>query len=557
MVPDAISGGRCMIAFQNVAKFQAGKWLFREASFQINPGERVGLVGANGAGKSTIFRAMVGQEGIDEGTIAKPERTVIGYFSQDPASEEEMTVLACTMTGSKEVHELGRQIDELSEALADPNLDGDAMTRILEDLGEAQMRFETLGGYDLETRAQEILGGLGFSAADQQRLVKEFSGGWRMRIELAKVLLLKPDVLLLDEPTNHLDLESIIWLEEFLGKYPGSILMTSHDRDFMNRLVKKIVAVEFNTVNVYSGNYDFYEQEYALRLTNLEAQAKRQEDKLAKEEEFIARFKARASHASSVQSRVKMLEKMDRIEVPKEAKAPKFIWPECPRSGDQIVVVDGLSKSYGEKKVLTNCSFEVKRQERVALLGVNGAGKSTMLKIIANQLEHDSGNCKLGSSLQMAYFAQHQLEVLDPEQTLFDSVQDVAPQMNRTVLQTLLGSLLFTGDDVDKKIKVLSGGERTRVVLARILAKPVNFLVMDEPTNHLDLRTREILLAALQDFEGTVVFVSHDRHFLRDVATKIVLIDHGTTTVYEGGLTHYLDKNGHKFPSAGHTLRVG
>lgn len=546
-----------MIAFQNVAKFQAGKWLFREASFQINPGERVGLVGANGAGKSTIFRVMVGQEGIDEGAVAKPDRTVIGYFSQDPASEEEMTVLACTMTGSKEVHDLGQKIDELSEALADPNLDGDGMTRILEDLGEAQMRFETLGGYDLETRAQEILGGLGFSPADQQRLVKEFSGGWRMRIELAKVLLLNPDVLLLDEPTNHLDLESIIWLEDFLGKYPGAILMTSHDRDFMNRLVKKVVAVEFNTVNVYSGNYDFYEQEYNLRLTNLEAQAKRQEDKLAKEEEFIARFKARVSHASQVQSRVKMLEKMERIEVPKEAKAPKFLWPDCPRSGDQIVVVDGLSKAYGDKKVLTDCSFEVKRLERVALLGVNGAGKSTMLKIIANQLEHDSGNCKLGSSLQMAYFAQHQLEVLNPEQTIFESVQDVAPTMTRTVLQTLLGSLLFSGEDVEKKIRVLSGGERTRVVLARILAKPVNFLVMDEPTNHLDLRTREILLAALQEFEGTVVFVSHDRHFLRDVATKVVLIDHGKTTVYEGGLSHYLEKNGHKFPTAGHTLRVG
>jgi ATP-binding cassette subfamily F protein 3 len=546
-----------MIAFQNVAKFQSGKWLFRDASFQINSGERVGLVGANGAGKSTIFRVMVGQEGIDEGALAKPERTVIGYFSQDPASEEDMTVLACTMTGSTEVHDLGVKIEELSEALADPNLDGDGMNRILEDLGDAQMRYETLGGYDLETRAQEILGGLGFSPADQGRLVKEFSGGWRMRIELAKVLLLKPDVLLLDEPTNHLDLESIIWLEEFLGKYPGAILMTSHDRDFMNRLVKKIVAVEFNTVNVYSGNYDFYEQEFAQRLSNLEAQAKRQDDKLAKEEEFIARFKARASHASSVQSRVKMLEKMDRIEVPKELKAPKFIWPECPRSGDQIVVVDGLGKSYGEKKVLTDCSFEVKRQERVALLGVNGAGKSTMLKIIAQQLEHEVGTCKLGSSLQVAYFAQHQLEVLNPEQTLFESVQDVAPQMNRTVLQTLLGSLLFTGDDVDKKIKVLSGGERTRVVLARILAKPVNFLIMDEPTNHLDLRTREILQAALQAFEGTVVFVSHDRHFLRDVATKVVLIDHGKTTVYEGGLAHYLEKNGHKFPSTGHTLRVG
>lgn len=546
-----------MIAFQNVGKYQSGKWLFKSGSFQINPGDRVGLVGSNGAGKTTLFRLIVGHENADEGSITKPDRWVIGYFSQDPASDTGASVLHTAMSGAAEVFELGAKIEQLSEALGDPDMDDSRMTKILEELGEAQLRYETLGGYDLETRAQEVLGGLGFSPSDQQRPVGEFSGGWRMRIELAKVLLLNPDVLLLDEPTNHLDLESIIWLEDFLVRFPGAIFMTSHDRDFMNRIVKKVVAVEFNTINEYGGNYDFYEQETAIRLANLESAAKRQDDKLAKEEEFIARFKARVSHASQVQSRIKMIEKMDRIEVPKEARAPKFLWPDCPRSGDEVVVIKELHKAYGEKKVLTNAQFEVRRLEKVALLGVNGAGKSTLLKIIAQELAADGGTCKLGSSLLPAYFAQHQTEILKPDASVLDMVQEVAPTLNRGVLQNLLGSLLFTGDDVEKKVSVLSGGEKTRLVLARILANPVNFLILDEPTNHLDLRTRDILLGALKRFEGTVVFVSHDRHFLRDVATKVVLLDQGRTTVYEGGLSHFLEKNDNRFPSTEHTLRVG
>ncbi|HEY9857818.1 MAG TPA: ABC-F family ATP-binding cassette domain-containing protein [Stenomitos sp.] len=546
-----------MIAFQQVSKFQSKRFLFKDANFQINPGERVGLVGHNGAGKSTLFRMIVGEESADEGSITIPERFTVGYFSQNPAAEIELTVLECAMAGAHEVHTLGQRIEELSHRLSDPDLAD--MDAVLEELGEAQSAFETLGGYDLEQRAQEILSGLGFSAADQARKVGEFSGGWRMRIELARVLLRKPDALLMDEPTNHLDVETIIWLEEFLDRYPGAIFMTSHDRDFMNRLVSKIVAVEHGGITVYSGNYDFYVNESATRLANLEAAAKRQEKALEKEEEFIARFKARASHAAQVQSRVKMIEKMDRIEVPKELRAVDFQWPACPRSGDIVATISGVGKAYGEKTVLENIDLQIKRLDRVAFLGVNGAGKSTLLKILAQQLAPDQGECKLGASLSVGYFAQHQTEILKPEMTVYEAVQEVAPTTSRASIQNILGSLLFSGDDVEKQISVLSGGEKTRLVLARIIANPVNLLILDEPTNHLDIRTREVLLEALQQFEGTLVFVSHDRHFLRDVATKVILIDQGHTTEYLGGLPEFLEKNGNRFPGSQYqqTLRVG
>lgn len=546
-----------MIAFNSVAKFQGKKYLFKEGSFQVNPGDRVGLVGANGAGKTTIFRLINGDESPDEGTVIIPERFVVGYFSQNMAEMKGVSVLEAALAGCRHVLDLRDAIDGYGEALGDPALDDARMTELLEQLGEAQEAYEARGGYDLEQRAKEILSGLGFRDQDFDRDVSQFSGGWRMRIELAKVLLMQPDALVLDEPTNHLDLESIVWLEDFLGRYKGAILLTAHDRDFMNRLVNRVVAIEYSTINVYSGNFDFYVKESEQRLANLEAQAKRQEDKLAKEEEFIARFKARASHAAQVQSRVKMIEKMDRIEVPKEARAVKLLWPDCPRSGDVVGTIEGVCKSFGDKAVLQGTQFELRRGERLALLGINGAGKSTLLKIIAGELVPDAGRYQSGANLFPAYFAQHQTEVLDRNKTVFDCVAEVMPTANRGVVQNILGSVLFSGDDVEKKVGVLSGGEKTRVVLARILANPVNFLILDEPTNHLDLRSREILLEALKRFEGTIIFVSHDRHFLREIASKVVVLDGGMTTTYLGGLQEFLDKNGHRFPGSDHTLRVG
>ncbi|HEY9723460.1 MAG TPA: ABC-F family ATP-binding cassette domain-containing protein [Oscillatoriaceae cyanobacterium] len=540
-----------------MAKFQGKRFLFREASFQINPGDRVGLVGANGAGKTTLFRLIVREETPDEGSLVVPEKFVVGYFSQDMGAMEGATVIEAAMSGCRKTLELGRQIEEYGNQLADPELDDERMTEILERLGEAQEAFEARGGYDLEQRAKEILSGLGFKPAEFDKDVKQFSGGWRMRIELARVLLQKPDALLLDEPTNHLDLESIIWLEDFLTRYEGAIFMTSHDRDFMNRLVSRVVAVEFGTVNVYSGDYDFYVRETEQRLNNLEAAAKRQEDKLAKEEEFIARFKARASHASQVQSRIKMIEKMDRIEVPKEAKAIKLLWPECPRSGDVVGTVAGASKRYGDKSVLEGIDFEVRRNDRIALLGINGAGKSTLLKMLAQELNPDDGNVNQGSNVYPGYFAQHQTDILERDKTVFDALAEVIPTASRGIVQNILASMLFTNDDMEKRVSVLSGGERTRVVLARLIAKPVNFLILDEPTNHLDIKTREVLLEAISRFEGTIIFVSHDRHFLREIATKVVVLDRGQATVYPGDLQYFLDKTGNKFPGSEHTLRVG
>ena len=545
-----------VIAFEKITKTHGKRHLFKEASFQINPGERVGLVGPNGAGKTTLFRLIAGHERPDEGTVTTPGRFVIGYFSQDPAAETAATVLQATLAGAGDLRRLEAEIEAMSTQLGDPSLGADAMERILDRLGEAQAEFEAKGGYDLETRAEVILGGLGFAREDLGKPVGTFSGGWRMRIELAKALLMQPDALLLDEPTNHLDVESIVWLEEFLSQFKGTIVLTSHDRDFMNRLVKRVVALEWGQITSYAGNYDFYERESALRLENLEAAAERQEAFLEKEEKFIARFKARASHASQVQSRVKMIEKLERIEVPREAKAVNFRWQPCDRSGEIVADLAGVCKQYGTRRVLEGVSFKVERRDRVAVLGINGAGKSTLLKILAGQVQPDGGVCRLGASLRAGYFAQHHAEVLDPDKTVFEVVQEVLPTFNRGVIQNLLGSLRFSGDDVDKKISVLSGGEKTRVVLACIIAKPVNLLILDEPTNHLDMKSRAVLLEALGSFEGTVVFVSHDRHFLRELATKVVLVDQGRTTEFVGGLSYFLEKSGHKLPGSEYTLKL-
>ncbi len=546
-----------MIAFSQVAKFQGKKYLFKGSSFQINPGDRVGLVGPNGAGKTTIFRMINREEKADEGTVVIPEKFVIGYYSQDMAELGDMTVLDAAMRGCTRVIELGLDIERYGEALSDPALTDEAMTELLEQLGTAQEEFEARGGYDLDQRAKEILSGLGYRDTDFNKDVKQFSGGWRMRIELAKVLLMKPDALVLDEPTNHLDLESIVWLEDFLQRYEGAIFLTAHDRDFMNRLVSRVISIEFGTINSYSGNFDYFIRESEQRQTNLEAAAKRQEDKLAREQVFIDRFKASASHASAVQSRIKMVAKVERIEVPQETRGVKLTWPECPRSGDVVANVTDAGKVYGDKVVLKGAEFQVRRGDRIALLGINGAGKSTLLKMIAQQLAPDTGRVAQGSNVHAAYFAQHQTDILDKSMRVYDAVAEVIPMAPRGAVQSILGSLLFNSDDIEKKVGVLSGGEKTRVVLARIIANPVNLLLLDEPTNHLDLRTREIVLEALKRYEGTLIFVSHDRHFLRELATKVIVLDHGNTTEYLGGLSYFLEKNDNKFPGSEHTLRVG
>jgi len=538
-----------MIHFTNVSKQYGEQVLYRNASFQVRPGDKVGLVGPNGAGKSTVFRIIAGEEGTDGGSVTFSDKLVIGYFSQDVAEMKGRSVLEEVLAGVGRVSELAKKIAECERKLQglEGELSDDEMMSVVEKYGEYQLEFEARDGYTLESRVKEVLTGLGIGPDDFHRPVEAFSGGWKMRIELAKILALKPDVLLMDEPTNHLDMESIIWLEEWLQKYSGALVMTSHDREFMNRVVTRIIEVANKTITQYSGNYDFYVRERQVRLDQLLASAKKQQDMLAKEEEFIARFAARASHAAQVQSRVKKLEKIERIEIPPEERTMNFDFPTAPRSGNEVVKFANLKKIYlkengAEKLVFENLRGQIQRLDKVAVVGVNGAGKSTLLKIMADAVEPTEGNCTIGASVKMGYFSQSALDVLDPKKTIFEEISDRIPEATIGYVRNLLGAFNFSGDEVEKKIGILSGGEKSRVVLATILATPVNFLILDEPTNHLDIKSREVLLKALQEFEGTVVMVSHDRHFLKALATRVFEIDHGSLMPYEGNFDYYLSK---------------
>ena len=540
-----------MIHLSNISKQHGSQILFTNASLQILPGLRTGLVGPNGAGKSTVFRLVTGEEEADKGEISCAKKTVIGYFSQEVGEMSGRSALAETMAAVGEVVRLGEELKVMEAAMAQP-MEDEAMTALLEKYGDAMEEFEHRGGYDLESRAQAVLTGLGIGPEDFNRPVESFSGGWKMRIALARILTMNPDVLLLDEPTNHLDVESIVWLEEWLAKeFKGAVLMTCHDRDFMNRLVSRIIEVANGTITTYSGNYDFYLREREIRREQLAASFRRQQEMLAKEEDFIARFAARASHASQVQSRVKKLEKIERIELPAEQRVISFEFNEPPRSGDDVVRFDGLAKAWpldrgGEKPVFSGISGVIQRGEKVAVVGVNGAGKSTFLKVLAGRTEPSSGSATIGANVSLGYFSQHAMDVLVPERTVFDTVQDALPQANIGTIRNLCAAFLFQGDTVDKQIKLLSGGEKSRVVLATLLARPLNFLILDEPTNHLDIQSREVLLGALQKFAGTVVLVSHDRHFLRSLVNRVMEVDHGEMRSYGGDYEYYLRKAGYQ-----------
>lgn len=540
-----------MIHLTGITKQYGNKILYKDGSFQVRPGDKIGLVGPNGAGKTTIFRIITGEEGIDGGNINIADRLVVGYFSQDIHDMKGRSALEEVKAGAGRVSELAAEIakyEKRLEAMAEEPLEDDEMTALLEKYGEAQLEFEQRGGYDLDSRAKDILTGLGIGPDQYDRPVESFSGGWKMRIALARILALNPDVLLMDEPTNHLDLESIVWLEEWIVQsFKGALVMTSHDREFMNRIVTRIVEIANKQITVYSGNYEFYVREREIRREQLLAAHQKQQDMLAKEEEFIARFAARASHAAQVQSRVKKLEKIDRIEIPAEEKTMKFDFPVPPRSGNDVVKFDGLGKEYAlengkVKPVFSGVNGVVSRLDRVAVVGVNGAGKSTLLKIATGMTDATSGKCTLGASVHLGYFSQNSLDVLNPNKTIFEEIHDRIPDATIGYVRNLLGAFNFSGDDVEKRIGVLSGGEKSRVVLATVLARPVNFLVLDEPTNHLDIKSREVLLNAILNFEGTVMIVSHDRHFLRSIATRVFEVDHGEMRVYPGSYQYYLDR---------------
>ncbi len=538
---------RPVIRLDSVSKQHGSQILFLDASMSVFRGEKVGLVGPNGSGKSTIFRMIVNEEPPDSGQVAVERGVTIGYFSQDVGEMSGRTVLEETMAGAGEVSEAAHDLHALEHAMADPERAGE-LDSLIERFGHAQARFDELGGYALESRAREILAGLGFRNEVVEDDVGKLSGGWKMRVALARILLMNPDSLLLDEPTNHLDIESIIWLERFLRDFKGALVLTSHDRELLNRLVTKIVEIDGGDITTHAGNYDFYERQRELAAAQQEAQYARQQAMLAKEQAFIAKFKARASHAAQVQSRVKKLEKIDRVEPPKRRKVLEFDFRPPPRSGEDVVKLDAVVKGYGQRKIYDGLDLLIRRRERWCVMGVNGAGKSTLLKLVAGATQPDAGKVTVGGSVKLAYFAQHAMELLDPASTVIDTLRSAFPLATIGSMRTLAGAFGFSGDDVEKSCRVLSGGEKARLVLATLLYDPPNFLVLDEPTNHLDLATKDMLMMALGGFEGTMLFVSHDRQFLGALSNRVLELTSDGVHMYGGGYTEYVSRTGHEAP---------
>ena len=528
-----------MIQVEGVAKGYAGQQILADLSWRIPDRERIGLVGPNGAGKTTLCRLLAAIEEPDEGRIVRPRETTVGYLPQEAAGNPEGSVLGEVLGGFADVWQVEREMEDIAARLAAASAaDSDALTA---RYGDLQHRFEALGGYRLETEAKAILSGLGFRPADFTRALSEFSGGWRMRAMLARLLLQRPSLLLLDEPTNHLDIESLEWLESFLVDYEGTVVLVSHDRYFLNRMVTSIAELAPSGLTVYPGDYDEYLVQRQARRELLEAQARNQAKRIAEIERFIERFRYQATKARQVQSRVKMLGRIDRIEVERDARVIRFSFPQPPRTGRRVATLLGVHKAYGDNVVYAGVDFEVERGMRVALVGPNGAGKSTLLRMLAGALPFDRGERSLGAHVAVHYYAQHQLEALTPTLTVLEELERAAPELGQTRLRTILGTFLFSGDTVEKKISVLSGGEKARVALAKMLVRPAALLCLDEPTNHLDLASREVLEGALAAFPGTIVFISHDRYFINRIATGIVEINEGALVTYLGSYDDYLD----------------
>jgi ATPase subunit of ABC transporter with duplicated ATPase domains len=536
-----------MIRLDNISKQQGHQILFIEAAAVLQKGEKAGLVGPNGAGKTTLFRMITGSEQPDEGQVSVDRGVSIGYFSQDVGEMSGRSAVAEVMDGAGPVSVVAAELRELEADMADPAR-ADDMEDIIARYGEVQARFEELDGYALETRAREVLAGLSFSQEMMDGDVGKLSGGWKMRVALGRILLMRPDVMLLDEPSNHLDLESLIWLEQFLQGYDGALMMTSHDREFINRIITKVIEIDGGSLTTYSGNYEFYEQQRALNERQQQAQFERQQAMLAKEIKFIERFKARASHAAQVQSRVKKLEKIERVDPPRRRQTVAFDFLPAPRSGEDVVSLKNIHKSYGSRKIYEGFDFMIRRKERWCVMGINGAGKSTLLKLVAGSTEPDDGSVTVGGSVRIGYFAQHAMDLLDGDRTVFQSLEDAFPQAGQGSLRALAGCFGFSGDDVEKRCRVLSGGEKARLVMAKMLYDPPNFLVLDEPTNHLDLATKEMLIAALSEFEGTMLFVSHDRHFLAALSNRVLELTPEGIHRYGGGYTEYVARSGHEAP---------
>ncbi|MDX0111158.1 ATP-binding cassette domain-containing protein [Sinorhizobium meliloti] len=536
-----------MIRIENISKSNSHRILYIEASAALNRGEKIGLVGPNGAGKTTLFRMITGQELPDEGQVAVEKGMTIGYFDQDVGEMAGRSAVAEVMEGAGPVSAVAAELRELETAMSDPDR-MDEMDAIVERYGEVQARYEELDGYALEGRAREVLAGLSFSQEMMDGDVAKLSGGWKMRVALARILLMRPDVMLLDEPSNHLDLESLIWLESFLKGYDGALLMTSHDREFMNRIVTKIIEIDGGALTTYSGDYGFYEEQRALNARQQQAQFERQQAMLAKEIKFIERFKARASHASQVQSRVKKLEKIDRVEPPRRRQTVAFEFLPAPRSGEDVVNLKSVHKTHGSRTIYDGLDFMVRRRERWCIMGINGAGKSTLLKLVTGTTNPDKGSVSLGASVKLGYFAQHSMDLLDGESTILQWLEERFPKAGQAPLRALAGCFGFSGDDVEKRCRVLSGGEKARLVMAAMLFDPPNFLVLDEPTNHLDLDTKEMLIKALSAYQGTMLFVSHDRRFLSALSNRVLELTPDGINQYGGGYSEYVERTGQEAP---------
>ena len=523
-----------MIQLEGVTKAYGARVLFRDLSWQIGERERIGLVGPNGVGKTTLCRILAELEAPDAGRVSRARETTIGYLPQEAAAVATGSVLAEALSGFAEVWAVEREMEEVAGALA--TAPSDALTT---RYGDLQHAFEALGGYRLETAARVILGGLGFREEELARPLAELSGGWRMRAALARLLLLRPSLLLLDEPTNHLDLESLAWLESYLAAYDGTVVVVSHDRYFLNRMVTSIVELGSDGVTVYAGDYDDYLVERETRRALRAAQAKNQARRIAEIERFIERFRYKATKARQAQSRIKLLERIERVALDGPAREIRLAFPAPPRTGRRVVSLRGVHKAFGDHVVYAGIDLEVERGDRVVLVGPNGAGKSTLLRILAGVLPVERGERTLGAHVTVQYYAQHQLDQLHPDHTVLEEIEETAPETDRTRLRTILGAFLFSGDAVDRKVGVLSGGEKARLALARMLARPAALLCLDEPTNHLDLASRERLEAALADFPGTIVFISHDRYFINRLATKVVEVGGGGLTTFLGNYDDY------------------
>jgi ATP-binding cassette subfamily F protein 3 len=529
-----------MLSLKNAGKRFGQRTLFLEANWLIRPKEKTALVGANGTGKSTLMKVLAGAETLDYGTLERTRGMSIGYLPQEGLRLVGRTVFNECLTVFDDLRQMERETEHLAGQLADLDHGSDEYEAAAERYSLLQERFHALDGYALDAQVGSVLTGLGFGKDDWGRQTDEFSGGWQMRIALAKLLLARPNLLLLDEPTNHLDLETRNWLEDYLKSYPFGYILISHDRYFLDVTIDRTVEIWNKRLTIYHGNYTKYLKEKEERREQLLASYRNQRDQIEHLEAFISRFRYQATKARQVQSRIKELEKIERIEVPEEEPVIHFKFPQPAPSGRTVVEAEGLGKNYGPKQVFQDARFSIMRGDRVALVGVNGAGKSTMIRLLTGQESPTTGTVKLGHNVVSEYFAQDQYKVLDPEARMLDDIGRIARKVPESELRSLLGCFLFSGDDVFKQLGVLSGGERNRYALARILVSPSNFLLLDEPTNHLDLRAKDVLLEALEAFSGTVIFVSHDRYFIDGLATRVLEVENGMVTMYEGGYEDYM-----------------